>query len=104
MAPRFSADETPADREGLPAYGTEYITEGYLYPLGTPYRQQRVHADGSPEFPDKVIGHWSCRGWHVGNGFKTQTGPWVATTQIFDLGKTIGEKMIVPPRAMSFRK
>jgi hypothetical protein len=31
----FSFDETPADGDGLPAYGTEYITEGYLYPYGT---------------------------------------------------------------------
>jgi hypothetical protein len=54
-----------------------------------------VNADGSPEFPEKVIGHWSCRGWHVGKGFKTETGPWVAATQLFDLGKTAGEKMIV---------
>ena len=91
----FVADETPADSDGLPAYGTEYITEGYLYPPGTINGSNGVNADGSPEFPDKVIGHWSCRGWHVGNGFKTVTGPWVANTQLFDLGKTAGEKMLV---------
>ena len=30
---RFSFDETPADGDGLPAYDTEYITEGCLYLL-----------------------------------------------------------------------
>src|SRR5262249_34450267 len=37
----FVADETPADGDGLPAYGTEYITEGYLYPPGHIERHQR---------------------------------------------------------------
>ena len=31
-------------------------------------RQRRQLADGSPEFPDKVLGQWSCWGWHVGAG------------------------------------
>jgi hypothetical protein len=91
----FSFDETPADSDGLPAYGTEYITEGYLYPPGTLNGTNGVNADGSPEFPDKVIGTWTCRGWHVGNGFKTEKGPWAAATQLFNLSPTPGEKMIV---------
>ena len=91
----FSFDETPADSDGLPAYGTEYITEGYLYPSGTLNGTNGVNADGSPEFPDKVIGTWTCRGWLVGKGLNTVTGPWAAATQLFNLSPTPGEKMIV---------
>ncbi len=92
---RFSPDETPVDANGLPAYGNEFITEGYLYPYGTLNSTNGVNADGTPEFPELVIGRWTCRGWHVGNGAQTVEGPIVATTQIFDLGRKAGNRTIV---------
>lgn len=64
----FTPDETPAFPDGVPAFGAEFITEGYLYPVGTLNGSNGVNPDGSPEFPNKVIGHWVCRGWHVGEG------------------------------------
>jgi hypothetical protein len=83
----------------MPAYGAEFITEGYIYPSGTITCQNNecngVLEDGSPEFPDKVVGKWVCRGWFIGDGAHTTTGPWVATTQIYDLGTTSGASMIV---------
>jgi hypothetical protein len=94
-ARRFAFDETPLDANGLPAYGNEFITEGYIYPVGTLNGSNGVNPDGSPEFPDKVIGRWTCRGWHVGEGAATVTGPWVITTQLYDLGKKPGQESLM---------
>jgi hypothetical protein len=92
---KFTFDETPLFPDGLPAFGDEFITEGYIYPVGTINGSNGVNPDGSPEFPDQVIGKWSCRGWHVGDGAHTVTGPWVATTQIYDLSSQPGSETIV---------
>lgn len=91
---RFTPDESPVFADGLPAYGAEFITEGYIYPFGTLNETNGVNADGSPEFPDKVIGKWYCRGWHVGDGAHTVTGPWVITHQLYDLGRKPGRETL----------
>jgi hypothetical protein len=72
--------------DGLPAYGNAFITQGYLYPPGTLTEGNGVNPDGSPEFPELVLGEWTCRGWHVGDGAHTTTGPWVVTTQLYNFG------------------
>jgi hypothetical protein len=100
---RFTPDETPVyaegDFAGMPAFGGEFITQGYLYPEGTLTCHEGacngVLPDGSPEFPDKVLGTWTCWGFHVGEGAATQTGPWVITTQYYDFGSSYGEESIV---------
>ncbi len=72
---------------GFPANGTPFIIRGYIYPAGTfddNGSTSGVNADGSPEFPDQVIGTWYCRGWHLQDA-DAVSGPVVATTQIFDL-------------------
>lgn len=74
----------PVHDDGMPDYGNSFVTEGYLYPAGTIIADNGVLADGSPEFPDKVIGKWTCRGWNVGRGMHTETGPMAVTTQIFE--------------------
>jgi hypothetical protein len=93
-AKRFVFDDTPLVDNGagkkVPGYANEFITEGYIYPHGTLNGSNGVLADGSPEFPEKVIGRWTCRGWHVGEGALTKTGPWVITHQLYDFGKTPG--------------
>lgn len=92
---RFSPDEAPVfEDDGFPAYGAAFITQGYLYPEGT--LANSVHGgaleDGSPEFPELVIGEWSCWGYHIGDGAHTEpgTGPWVVTTQLFSFGADKG--------------
>lgn len=90
-ATRFIFDETPLFDDGAPAYGNEFVTEGYIYPAGTLNGVNGVNPDGSPEFADKVIGRWTCRGWHVGEGAKTVTGPWVVTHQLYDFGDRPGQ-------------
>ncbi len=91
---KFSFDETPVFKDGLPAYGGEFITQGFIYPKGTLEMGDGVDAEGNPQFPDLVIGKWFCRGWHIGDGAHTETGPVVITHQLFSFGEKIGQKTI----------
>jgi hypothetical protein len=90
-ATHFVFDPDLADADGMPGYGTSFITRGYIYPAGTLGESNGVNPDGSPEFPDQVLGEWICRGWFVGEGFLTTTGAIVVTSQIYSFGDTPGE-------------
>ena len=90
-ATRFVWAAAPVDEDGMPAYGTAFITQGYIYPEATLDEGSGVLPDGSPEFPDQVLGQWTCRGWFVGEGMKTQTGPLVITTQLYNFGAAFGD-------------
>lgn len=94
-ASRFVFDENPVFDDGMPAYGNSFVTQGYIYPHGTLEDGNGVRADGSPEFPDKVIGTWTCRGWFVGDGAHTESGPWVITHQYYDFGDSAGELSLI---------
>ena len=83
---RFVIDEAPVFDDGFPAYGNAFVTQGYIYPAGTLTSSNGVNPDGSPEFPDKVIGEWSCRGYFIADGAHTAEGSWVFTTQLFAFG------------------
>lgn len=91
---KFSFDETPAFEDGAPAYGGEFVTQGYIYKKGTLEMGDGVDVDGNPEFPERVIGTWFCRGWHLGDGARTVTGPVVITHQLFNFGSEYGEQTI----------
>jgi hypothetical protein len=90
----FVFDPDLTDGDGMPGYGTSFVTHGYLYPAGTLSESNGVNADGSPEFPDQVLGEWICRGWFVGEGMRTTTGAIVVTSQLYSFGDTPGEAMI----------
>ena len=92
---RFVYDEAPVFEDDFPAYGNPFITEGYIYAAGTLGESDGVLPNGEPEFPDQVLGKWVCRGYFIGDGAHTTTGPWVITTQVFDLGDAPGEQTIV---------
>lgn len=93
---RFVFDEAPILENGYPAYGNSFVTQGYIYPIGTLDETNGVLADGSPEFPAEVIGQWTCWGYFVGAGADTTEGAWVVTDQIFEFdGETIGERSIM---------
>ena len=83
---RFVIDETPVFDDGFPAYGNPFLTQGYIYPAGTLNGSNGVNPDGSPEFPDKVIGEWSCSGYFIADGAHTTEGSWVYSTQLFAFG------------------
>lgn len=100
----------PTDTEFHPYYGAPFVVKGVIYPKGTlsadcdPTKSPCGLLDtGEPEFPDKVIGTWYCRGWFIGEGgpgdfggIFTPTGPFVATTQIYDLDlQRPGAKMLI---------
>lgn len=85
-ATRFVFNKAPVFDDGLPAYGNQFVTQGYIYPPGTLNGGNGVFENGEPEFPDLVIGEWTCRGVFIGDGAKTVAGPWVITTQFYDLG------------------
>ncbi|MGH8478958.1 MAG: hypothetical protein ACREXK_05125 [Gammaproteobacteria bacterium] len=94
-AKRFIFDETPMtpgpDGNEVPGDGNEFKTEGYIYEAGTLTGDgDGVNPDGSPQYPDRVIGTWYCWGFHVGNGGATVTGPWVITQQLYDFGEKVG--------------
>lgn len=93
-ASRFVWAGGPVLTDGLPADSTPYVTQGYLYPVGTLANGNGVLADGSPEFPDKVLGQWSCYGWRLSAGVPDRTAPWV-TTHLFNFGGTWGEATLV---------
>ena len=92
---RFVFAPQPVHEDGMPAHGNAFITQGYIYPAGTLTESNGVQADGSPEFPDKVLGEWTCRGWFVGEGAHTTTGPWVVTTQLYNFGAEVGDATLV---------
>lgn len=86
--PRFDDD--------LPAPGATYISHGYIYPDGTlSDTVDGVNADGSPEFPEQVLGQWACYGWYIGEGAHATEGPWVLSTQIYDFGSDWGAATLV---------
>jgi hypothetical protein len=84
---RFVFDEAPVfEEDGFPAYGNAFVTQGYIYPAGTLTDSNGVNPDGTPEFPDEVIGEWTCRGYFIADGAHTTEGAWVFTTQLLAFG------------------
>jgi hypothetical protein len=93
---RFVFDEEgPVYEDGMPAHGNPFITQGYIYPKGTLNGSNGVLASGQPEFPDKVLGTWICRGWFLGDAAHATSGPWVITTQIYNFGEELGNTTLV---------
>ena len=93
---RFVWADKPVFDDGLPAHGNTYISTGYIYPDGTLSETvDGVNVDGSPEFPDKVLGQWYCYGWYIGDGAHATEGPWVLSTQFYQFGSEWGEATLV---------
>ena len=92
---RFVFDADPLFADGAPGYGNEFVTQGYIYLPGTLDGSGGVLPDGSPEFPDRVVGEWSCWGYHVGNGAYSSGEPWVVTTQMYNFGEIFGRNSII---------
>lgn len=87
----FVFDPDLVHDDGMPAYGATFITRAYIYPAGTLTAENGVNPDGSPEFPDQVLGIWICRGWFIGDGMLTTSGPFLVTSQMYGFGDTPGE-------------
>ncbi len=88
---RFVFDDAPVFQEdGFPAHGNSFITQGFIYPAGFLDDHEGVTEAGEPTYPEQVIGEWICRGWFIGDGAHTQTGPWVISTQQLDFYERSG--------------
>jgi hypothetical protein len=84
----------PELTDGLPTDRTAFLTQGYIYPEGTLTNGNGVLADGSPEFPNKVLGQWSCWGWYAGSEAPADLPRWL-TTHLFNFGGEWGTATLV---------
>jgi hypothetical protein len=46
-------------------WGDNFVVSGYIYPAGTLTESNGVLPEGGPEFPELIIGIWTCRGWVI---------------------------------------
>ena len=92
---RFIFDQDVVYEDGMPADGSSFITRGYLYEAGTLTESNGVNPDGSPEFPEKVIGEWICQGYMINDAGHAKGGVWVFSTQFFQFGKEAGAQTLV---------
>lgn len=92
---RFIFNKDVAYEDGMPADGSSFITRGYIYEYGTLNGTSGVNADGSPEFPDKVIGEWICEGYMINDAGHATGGVWVFSNQFFQFGDTPGAETLV---------
>ena len=82
----------PLHENGMPAHGNAFVSQGYIYPEGTlADGTVGVLEDGSPAFPELVLGTWTCDGYFVGEGGNATTGVWIISRQTFafDDGATV---------------
>jgi hypothetical protein len=91
---RFAWAGNPPLVDGLPAQDDAYVAQGYIYPAGTLKGTDGVLEDGSPEYPDKVLGQWTCYGWWVGAGKPGETAPWLSV-HVFNFGGEPGTAMLL---------
>jgi hypothetical protein len=93
---RFIFDKDVVYEDGMPADGSSFITRGYLYQPGTLKGDgDGMNADGSPQYPDKVIGEWICQGYMINEAAHAKGGVWVFSTQFFQFGTTPGAQTLV---------
>jgi len=82
---RFVFAAKPVHDDGMPAFGNAFVTQGYVYEEGTlDGGHEGVNPDGTPVFPGRVIGTWTCDGWYVGDGFHTKEGTILISRQVFE--------------------
>ena len=92
---RFSFDASKTYDDGMPAHGSGFVTIGYVYPEGTLNGSNGVNEDGSPEFPEAVIGEWICYGYMINDAAHASEGAWVVSTQVINLSSALGGDSIV---------
>jgi hypothetical protein len=73
-----------------PVFGDYFMQEGLIYEGGTLSANCAggdgcgLNPDGTAEFPEAVIGKWTCYGSFVGNGGATVEGVWLYSTQVYE--------------------
>ncbi len=84
----LDSDPGPFDTitdEGHPSQGAVFSVLGYIYRKGTLQggTVSGTNDDGSPAFPDLVLGQWSCRGWFILDGDPGISGIALLGQQVF---------------------
>jgi hypothetical protein len=86
-----------------PAFGDFFMQEGLIYEGGTLAANCPggngcgLLPDGTPEFPEAVIGKWTCYGSFVGDGIATPEGVWLYSTQVYEFDvEKIGDNVFAP--------
>jgi hypothetical protein len=98
-APDFSIDVAAdcnryIENAAQPGMGPSFIQEGVIYRPGTLAAHCPngngcgIRPDGTPEFPDAVIGKWRCWGSFVES---KHGGPPLYSTQVYELSLTEGD-------------
>ena len=73
------------ETEVHPGQGATFSVLGIIYPAGTLQGGaiSGTNADGSPAFPELVLGSWNCRGWFILSGLPGTTGIQLLGTQVW---------------------
>jgi hypothetical protein len=88
-----------------PVFGDYFMQEGLIYKGGTLAANCPggdgcgLNPDGTPEFPEAVIGKWTCYGSFVGNGGATAEGVWLYSTQLYEFDVEQIEPNVFAPGA-----
>jgi hypothetical protein len=88
-----------------PVFGDYFMQEGLIYEGGTLAANCAggdgcgLNPDGTPEFPEEVIGKWTCYGSFVGNGGATVEGVWLYSTQVYEFDVEQIEPNVFAPGA-----
>lgn len=88
---RFVIETDEFTPDGMPVHSAPFSTKGFVYPAGTINGTNGVLADGTPEFPEQVIGEWICYGWML---VDAEGGLEIVSTQIFTFEGEAGNGMI----------
>jgi hypothetical protein len=88
---RFVITADAFTEDGMPVHSAPFSTRGYIYPAGTINGTNGVLADGTSEFPDKVLGEWTCFGWML---VDSDGGVEVVSTQVLTFEGEAGDGMI----------
>ncbi|HSA81230.1 MAG TPA: hypothetical protein VLE23_10430 [Geminicoccaceae bacterium] len=98
---RLITNGTP--QSASPALGDSFMQQGLIYRPGTLVAHCPngdgcgLNPDGTPEFPDEVIGKWTYWGSFIGIDEATEPGVWLHSTQVYEFGATeIGEYVFEP--------
>ena len=93
----------PVPADDLPVFGDYFMQEGLIYEGGTLAANCGggdgcgLLPDGSPAFPEAVIGKWTCYGSFVGDGTATSEGVWLYSTQVYEFDvEQIDEDIFAP--------
>jgi len=77
-----------ANDDGLNYNKKSVMVEGYIYKKGTfEYYgyESGVKVDGKPEFLERLIGKWICKGWYINKGKEATTGHYIDSIHTYDL-------------------